>query len=232
MEGEVTGVVEQASGVEMMRDLLASYARAPEVAKVAVVGNAPLEPDDERADDIDSADLVLRVNSFVLDRPGEPRTQGSRVDVVMFNRNLVTTPFTFDRYRERLYILSQASHLFHERGIHRHLRTWPSWWPEDLGAVVLPNDDFTAPLLDELGVPWRETTVIPTTGTLAVFTARTCFPDADLLITGFSIVDDPQQTEWKHQWGDTSPIGGTHLIAAESSMLTRWLSTGKVRMRR
>jgi hypothetical protein len=40
-----------------------------------------------------------------MDRPGEPRCQGGRVDVVVWNRITRATEFLFDRYRERLYLM-------------------------------------------------------------------------------------------------------------------------------
>ena len=70
----------------VLRDLMLAYARNRPVRKVAVVGNAPLPTEEARAEEIDTADLVIRVNSFVMDRPGEPRCQGGRVDVVVWNR--------------------------------------------------------------------------------------------------------------------------------------------------
>jgi hypothetical protein len=220
---------EPGAGLPLVRDLLAAYAEQPRVRSVAVVGNAPLEPDDERAAAIDSADLVIRCNSFMLDRPGEPPTQGSRVHAVIFSRGLLPTEFSFARYRDLAFLVTEPSRIYAQRNLARYVKDWPTWWPLDLGFVAVPNAAFTMPLLDELRVPWTDEVVVPTTGLMAVFIAMQCFPEADLCVTGFSMIDNPDQTEWRHQAGDTSPIGGAHLIKPEGQLFRRWIDEGRVR---
>lgn len=211
---------------DLVGGLLAAYARGP-VRRVAVVGNAPLAPDDERADAIDACDLVLRVNSFMLDVPGEPRCQGARVDAVAFSRGTLATAFSYARYSEVAYVLTEPSRIYHDRALARYVKEWPRWWPDDLGYVAAPNARFTVPLLDELGEPWREQVCVPTTGMMALWIARTSFPDAQLVFTGFSMVDEPDQTSWRHQAGDVSPIGGAHHIEPEGRLMRRWITDGE-----
>ncbi|MGZ4427884.1 MAG: hypothetical protein ACXVXC_10760 [Nocardioidaceae bacterium] len=213
----------------LVRDLLAAYADTPDVRRVAVVGNAPLDPDPARAQAVDAADLVLRCNSFVVDEPGAAPTQGRKVHAVVFSRGLLATTYSFARYRDLAYLVTEPSRIYADRPLARYVKDWPGWWPEDLGFVAVPNAAFTVPLLEELDVPWRSEVVVPTTGTMAVFLARRCFPEADLLMTGFSMIDQPHQSTWQHQWGDTSPIGGAHQIAPEGQMFRRWIDEGKVR---
>lgn len=220
------------AGLHLIRDLLASYASSAAVGKVAVVGNAPLAPDAHRAAEVDSADLVIRCNSYVLDEQGAEPCQGREVHAVVFSRGLLATRFSYDRYRDRAYLVTEPSRIYADRRLARYVKEWPAWWPQDLGFVAVPNSDFTVPLLEELGVPWREEVVVPTTGTMAAFIAQRCFPEAELLMTGFSMIDKPDQTEWKHQWGAPSPIGGAHWIAPESEMFRRWIDEGKVRLLR
>lgn len=210
----------------MLRGLVRSYAGDEAVRSIAVVGNAPLAPSDERAQAVDAADLVLRVNSFVLDEPGQPRTQGRRVDVVLFNRLTRVTPWFFHAYTQRLYLLVEPMRM------HGNPEMWPSSWPPDLGLVPVSNRDFTAPLCDLLGIPWHEERLAPTTGTMAAFVALTLFPAADVVLTGFSIVDDPQQTSWAHQFGDSSPVGKEHRIAHEAALISSWLAQGRARLLR
>ncbi len=220
-----------APGLRTIEALLVAYAERTNVQKVAVVGNAPIAPSAERAEEIDSADLVIRVNSFVLDGDSDPPTQGRKAHCVVFNRNLVATPLSFEGYRDRLFLLSEAAQIYvGRRRFQRHIVEWPVWWPPDLGCVAVPNSAFTIPLLEEMRVPWREQTVIPTTGTLAVYIARTCFPAADLVIAGFSMLDHPHQKEWRHQWGDKSPVGPSHWLAEEGAMLERWIAEGRLRL--
>jgi hypothetical protein len=213
-------------GLEVLQDLMTAYARKAPVAKVAVVGNAPLQPDDTRADEIDSADLVLRVNSFVMDRPGQPRCQGARVDVVVWNRITRATEFLYARYRDRLYLMVEPMRL------HGYQEMWPTSWPEDLGLVAVPNAEVAVPINEQLGIPWREERLAPTTGLTAAYLAVTLFPDSDVVLTGFSFLDNPEQTHWEHQWGDSCPVGPEHRIAAEAALMGSWLEAGRARFLR
>ncbi|MGZ8804911.1 MAG: glycosyltransferase family 29 protein, partial [Microbacterium sp.] len=63
---------------DRLRPLATSYSRSSEVRRIAVVGNQPLSPSTERAETIDSADLVFRVNGFRSDE--EEAVVGSRTD--------------------------------------------------------------------------------------------------------------------------------------------------------
>jgi hypothetical protein len=217
------------AGTGLVRDLLAAYAARPDVRRIAVIGNAPLEPDDDRAAAIDACDLVIRCNSFVLDKPGEPASQGSAVHAVVFSRGLLATEFSYRRYRELAYLVTEPSRIYADKNLARYVKDWPTWWPEDLGYVAVPNHAFAIPLLDELEVPWRDEVVVPTTGTMAVHIALQCFPGAEVHVTGFSMIDNPEQTEWEHQAGDTSPIGGAHWIGPEGRLFLRWIDEGRVR---
>jgi len=204
--------------------LAAAYSqRAPgAVESVAVIGNAPLSPSDDRADVVDAADLVVRVDSFVLDGPRRPRAQGARADVVLFNRLLRATPWCFEGYRRRLYLLVEPMRM---HGTREH---WPSSWPVDLGLVPVPNREVTVPLAELLGVPWREQRLAPTTGTMACYLALTLFPQARMVFTGFSFLDAPDQTHWRHQWGDSCPVGREHRIGDEAHLMRSWVQQERV----
>ena len=202
---------------------MSAYARRQPVRSVAVVGNAPMASDDDRADTIDDADLVLRVNSFVMDPPGEPRSQGSRVDVVVWNRITRATGFLFHRYPERLYLMVEPMRM------HGNPEMWPASWPADLGLVPLSNREIEA-LNRALDYDWREHRLAPTTGITAAWLAVTLFPEADIVLTGFSLVDDPHQTSWQHQWGDSAPVGREHRIDHEARLMGSWAAEGRVRL--
>lgn len=182
-----------------------------------------MDPSPERAAAIDGCDLVLRVNSFVLDHPGEPACQGSRVDVVVWSRLVIATPDLFRDYRQRLYVLLEPMRMYGRPEL------WPSSWPEDLGLAVARNDAVAVPLNEELGLPWREEQLAPTSGTTAAWLARRLFPEADLLLTGLSFLDDPGQTEWRHQFGDDVRVGPEHRIAEEGRLLRGWVEAGRAR---
>ena len=70
------------------------------------------------------------------------------------------------------------------------------------------------------------------TSTTAAWLAVTLFPDADVRLAGFSFVDQPDQTSWQHQWGDSVAVGPEHRIAAEARLFRSWLDQGRARMLR
>jgi hypothetical protein len=210
-----------AERTDLVRELARTYARDPRVRSVAVVGNKPLTPDAARAAGIDTCDLVLRVNGFRLDDPGEPATYGRRADVVFFNRALRATPWFFADYRERLYLLVEPGRLHWEPDL------VPTWWPEDLGQIHVDNEDLTIPLSVELGLDSMREGLWATTGTMAAWWGRTTFPDARLVLAGYSFVDEPDQTHWKHASGDDCVVGPEHRIALESRLMRRWADEGR-----
>lgn len=203
-----------------MVNLLAAYADRPDPRSIAVVGNQPLPEDPQRAKAVDACDLVIRVNGFVLDEPDGPPAVGSRVHVVVFNRALRATPYVFRDYRKRLYLMVEPGRL------HWEPEAIPAWWPDDLGFVPVSNREVTLPLSDALGLASREQSKWSTTGTMAAWIARTSFPTANLLLTGFSFIDDPNQTSWEHAAGDSCIVGPEHQIAAEGRLLDSWTKTG------
>ncbi|MDQ6688489.1 MAG: glycosyltransferase family 29 protein [Actinomycetota bacterium] len=211
------------AGLEPLRGLMTAYAHDEPVRKVAVVGNAPMVASAARAAEIDSADLVIRVNSFVLDRPDSAPCQGSRADVVVWSRLVNATPCLFAGYRERLYVLLEPMRMYGRPEM------WPQSWPRDLGFVVARNDSVAIPLDEEIGLPWRTQPVAPTTGTTAAWLVINLFPSADVVLTGLSILDEPDQIEWRHQWGDSVGVGPEHRIGAEAALVRSWLDAGRAR---
>jgi hypothetical protein len=220
--GPGAGLQHPASALDVIARLVAAYAPGPGIHSVAVVANAPLEPDPERAAAIDACDLVLRCNSFVLDEPDGPATVGSRVDVVVFNRLLRAAPRVFDSYRDRLYLMVEPG------ALHRTSNYRPPRWPADLGHLVVPNREFTLPLSEALGLATRQEAVWATTGLLSVWIAMTLFPDAELRIAGFSMIEDRTQVEWSHAWGDSCAVGPEHRIEPEGRLLADWVRSGRV----
>jgi hypothetical protein len=202
-----------------IRGLTDAFARGA-VRTVAVVANAPLEPSAERAEFIDSCDLVFRINGFALDSSGRPPTFGRRADVVVFNRALRATPWFFQNYRDRLYLLVEPGRL------HWEPSKVPDWWPADLGHVSVPNREITIPLSQELGVDSVQQAKWATTGTMTAWIARQLYPDAELHLAGFSFLDDPHQTSWQHATGDPCIVGPEHLLVRESELLRRWVASG------
>ena len=211
------------STLDYLRALVCAYARNADVRSVAVIGNAPLEPSAERAAAIDACDVVFRCNSFVLDTPHAPPQQGSRVDVVVFNRALRATPFFFDHYRERLYLVVEPGRLYREPV------TRPRWWPADLGIANVPNREVTLTLSQQLDLDSRNQREWATTGLMSIWIPMLLFPAADVSIAGFSMIDQPEQTAWRHAWGDSCPVGSEHHIAREGRLLATWIKDERLR---
>jgi hypothetical protein len=211
------------STLEVMRAMVQAYAERPDVRRTAVVANAPLEPDPQRAADIDGCDVVIRCNSFVLDEPGAPAAVGRKVHVVVFNRALRAAPRVFDSYRDRLYLMVEPGRLHWEPDFR------PRWWPDDLGQLLVPNREITIPLSDALGLPSRTKPVWATTGVMSAWIALTLFPDAELTLAGFSMIDHPDQDKWEHAWGDSCPVGPEHRIGPEGTLLRSWIDQGRAR---
>ncbi|OLR91466.1 hypothetical protein BJP25_00760 [Actinokineospora bangkokensis] len=208
-----------------MAALLAAYARHDPPRSIAVVGNAPVAPDAERAAAVDGCDLVVRMTTFALDAPGGPPALGRRADVVVLHRGVVASPHLFADYTSRLYLLVEPGRL------HWETDRLPEWWPQDLGFQPVPNREFTVELNRLLGydpgvAEWA------TTGTLTAFLVSELFPAARVLMTGMSIIDRPQQTTFEHAWGESVRVTAEHRLDAESALLRSWMSTGRIEVLR
>lgn len=208
---------------DVLRDLLVSYARGQRVETLTVVGNAPLPPSADRAALIDGSDLVLRMTTFALDEPGAEPAYGRRTDAVVIHRGVLPSPHTFADYKSRLYLLAEPGRL------HWEPEVIPTWWPDDLGFVPIPNRPFVQPLGRLLGLD-PEQAIWATTGTLVVYLAVRLFPGVKIRITGFSIIDQPEQTKFAHAWGDDVNVTGDHRLHAESALLRSWRDNGEIEL--
>lgn len=213
---------DEAAFYDRLRPLIASYGRSKSIRRVAVVGNQPLEPSTERAARIDSADLVFRVNGFRVDDGDSLPTVGTRVDVVVFNRGVRPTPWFFDAYTERAYLMIEPGRLLWENP------KIPAFWPSDLGMISMPNREVVLPLGEAMGADPREGGQWATTGTVMLWIATRLFPDAQTDATGFSFVDAPEQTSWHHAFGDPSAVGTEHRIELESKLVREWIDSERI----
>lgn len=209
---------------DLLRDLLVSYAARRPVRKVAVVGNAPLEPDDRRAAEINSSDLTFRMNSLRLDEPGEPPCVGKSCHVVLLSRSVRATPWVFRDYRSRVYLVLQAGYTAFWR-----MRALPEHWPPDLGAIPVPNGVVTARVSDRIHAEREPSTLLPTSGTIALFLAHEMFADADIVATGFSFLTERNQSEWRHHAGGSTEVNSKHHLDREGALLESWIADGSVR---
>nr|WP_314843607.1 glycosyltransferase family 29 protein [uncultured Microbacterium sp.] len=221
VDGEQT-TAEETAFYDRLRPLASTYASVETVRRIAVVGNQPLDPSSERAERIDSADLVFRVNGFRVDDPeGEPAV-GRRADIVVFNRGVRPTPWFFDGYTDRLYLMIEPGRLLWENP------KLPDFWPRDLGIVTMPNREVVLPLGDAIGADPRAGGQWATTGTVMLWMATRLFPEAQIDACGFSFVDAPGQVSWNHAYGDPSAVGAEHRIDLESVLIRRWIDSGRI----
>ena len=205
-----------------VRPLVSSFSAADTIRRIAVVGNQPLAASALRASTIDSADLVFRVNGFrVDDRDGEA-TVGMRTDVVVFNRGVRPTPWFFERYTERLYLMIEPGRLLWENP------KLPEFWPQDLGLITMPNREVILPLGSALGADPRTGGQWATTGTVMLWIATRLFPDAQIDVAGFSFIDAPDQQAWAHAYGDSSAVGAEHRIELEAALMKHWIDSHQI----
>ncbi len=218
---ETSGRLGESDTGHMLRELLLSYARGQRVGTIAVVGNAPMAPDAERAALIDDSDLVFRMTTFALDEPDAEPAYGTRTDVVVVHRGVIVSPYTFADYTSRLYLLAEPGRLFWEP------ETLPDWWPADLGFVPISNRRFVQPLSHLLGLS-TDQHVWATTGTLVTYLCKQLFPDAVVRLTGVSIIERPDQTDFEHAWGGKVGVTAEHRLDAESRLLSAWRDSGRI----
>ena len=214
---------------ELIRTYLASYAATNPIRKVTVVGNAPLRPSAERAAEIDSSDLVIRINEVALDIPGEPPTTGTACHAVILSRSTRMTRWVFHDYRRRAYLVPQAGFVQYRTGDHFGLRLETPYWPPDLGAWPIPNAVVKSRLVHRLAPEAKPGSIIPTSGTMAVFLGHEMFGDADLVATGFSFLEDSSQKTWEHHSGTTTKVNWQHRLDLEAALLRSWIADGSLR---
>lgn len=220
--GDEQATIGEAAFYDRLRPLVSSYGSSHRIARVAVVGNQPLDPSAERAATIDSADLVFRVNGFRVDDDAARPTVGTRADVVVFNRGVRPTPWFFDSYTQRAYLMIEPGRLLWENP------KLPEFWPPDLGIVTMPNREVVLPLGEAMGADPRAGGQWATTGTVMLWIATRLFPDAHIDATGFSFIDAPDQTAWHHAYGDPSAVGAEHRIDLESALIRGWIDEGRI----
>ena len=155
-----------------------------------MIGNAPLEPSEERRDLIDSADVVIRCNSLALDRPARrpasARGPPSSSPPGRRGRRRGSSPTT---------ATVRTSWSTSSTSRSRSRPGWPASWPADLGAWPLPNRALGLPLKYLLRPSDAGHGLAPTTGTQSAYLAYRLFPDADIVLTGYSFLDDSGSTE-------------------------------------
>ncbi len=214
---------------DLVRSYLLAYAARQPVTRVAVVGNAPLYPDAGRAATIDAADLVIRLNSFVLDGPRSEPTVGTACHAVLLSRATKFTPWTMRDHRQRAYLVPQAGFVQYRPGDDIGLLLHAGFWPPDLGAMPLPNAVVKVRAVRALDPTAKPGSIIPTAGTTALFLAHEMFPEADLVGTGFSFLDDEAQTSWSHHAGGHTKVNWQHRLDLEAALLRSWIADGSLR---
>ena len=217
---------------EILRRLLLPRAGGRLPGTVAVVGNAPLQESSERAERIDSTDLVVRMTTFAVDR--STPTVGTKTHAVVLHRALRPGPDTFRDHDRRLYLLAEPGRAFWEE------ESLPAWWPTDLELIPISNREFTSRTRNAMGLG-RVAVSWPTTGTLTVHLMHRLFPNARILLAGSSLIahdgaGTPQQHgpldhrldhhRLNHHWGDAVTLTPEHRLDRERRVLGRWRRAG------
>lgn len=213
--------LERGITARLLRPLTEQFAQRLPVRTVAVVGNAPLEADADRAAAIDGADLVIRANSFLLDRPGGEPVVGRVVNVCLLAYVTNITPDVFRDYHNRLYLVPEVGQA--NRVGDRPPPGLMMSWPPDLGAIRVPNDGLGLPSIQAMKAGGERRPAVPTTGTLATALARLLFPEARLLVSGFSFVARQRQKTWRHRYGTEVKVHWAHLLDREAHLMKRWV---------
>jgi hypothetical protein len=131
-------------------------------------------------------------------------------------------------YRNRGYLVPQVGWDSHPtRAL---IRVSAPFWPADLCALPLPNAILKQRLGDLLAPDWRPGWIIPTAGTIAVFLAHEMFPEAELVATGYSFLDDETQKSWDHHSGGHTRLPWQHRLNHEAQLLRSWIADGSLRM--
>ena len=204
-----------------LRRFLEGYAARTPVRRVVAVGNAPLAPSRERAELIDSADLVFRCNSLALDEPGDEPCLGRATHVVMLARGTRPTRWVFENYRRRAYLLHETANIRRP-----DFPRQPPSWPDDLAPWPLSNRDIGIPLKIEVQPETMGLGAVPTSGTVTAYVAHELFPEAEFFLTGYSFLSDREQKEWWHHSGALVPVHPTHKIDREGALLQSWVDEG------
>jgi hypothetical protein len=212
--------------VGQMREHATAYAASTPIRRVAVVANAPLPPSEQRRDLIDTSDLVLRCNSLALDGAHDPPSVGTRTNVVVTARGTRPTPGFLHDYRNRAYFVADTFNLAVPSPT-----VWPQNWPSDLGAWVIPNRAIGLPLKYLLNPRRGGLDVYPTTGTLAAYLAYRLFPEADIVLTGFSFLHDREQSAWGYHADGLAPsqVPHWHHLDREGAFLQGLVDRQEVR---
>jgi hypothetical protein len=217
---------------DQLREYISAYAAHLPVRKVAVVGNAPLAPDPDRAAEIDSSDLVIRVNEVWLDPPGSSPTIGTACHVVLLSKSATMTRWVLHDYRRRAYLIPQAGFVQYRLENRIGLQLTTAFWPADLGAMPLPNAVVKTRVTRLLDPQHKPGSLIPTTGTMGIVMAHEMFPGVDLVTTGFSFLDDSSQKHWAHHSGSSTRVNWQHRLDLEAKLLKSWIADGSARFLR
>jgi hypothetical protein len=136
------------------------------------------------------------------------------------------SPGFLQDYRSRAYFVVEA-------GITRKPTPprRPPWWPSDLAAWPISNRALGTPLRYLLRPATGGHGVVPSTGTYAAYLAHRLFPEADLVLTGYSFLHDREQTQWGYHWDSLppSPVHPAHKLDREGAFLQGLVDRGEAR---
>ncbi len=133
-------------------------------------------------------------------------------------------PHFFDNYRSRGFLMAEVAQVSWQTP-----RPAQEHFPEDLGYACIPNRAVVAPLRSLIWADAGTKRVDPTTGTLAAWLGYLLFPEAELLITGLSFLDQQERSSWEDHYfpGRVVPVPEAHRVSLEGGLLTSWIEAGR-----
>ncbi len=65
---------------------------------------------------------------------------------------------------------------------------------------------------------------------MAAYVLSELFPTAAVRLTGTTVAERPEQTEFAHGWGPTVAVTAEHRLAAEGALLRRWAEQARIEL--
>lgn len=151
--------------------------------KVIVVGNAQINLDKKNGSLIDSFDIVIRCNEFVLN--GYKEYVGNKVDIISTASNdLLYNIVTKQGKTKNENYISQVDTVWFPRLPMHSEKTYTIKYMKSISNIL--NFTYIKPhLFHSLHQKYNYRTHLISTGLLTIFMAKDHFPNAEISITGF-----------------------------------------------
>ncbi len=65
---------------------------------------------------------------------------------------------------------------------------------------------------------------------MAAYVFSELFPEAEVRLTGTTVADRPEQTEFAHGWGPAVAVTAEHRLAPKARCCARWAAQGRIEL--